>query len=118
MKVKIQNGNVLDRSELIDFLKSVPASWTRECEKVVVFESAGAKVVSSFQRNEKLFGIHIPKRFSGSIDRIFDEVAITLQAVRDYGHIPKDVPNDKVKEYWKAWKEVSIEKTEVEEATE
>lgn len=118
MKVKIQNGNVLDRNELVDFLKSIPASWTRECEKVVVFESAGAKVVSSFQRNERLFGIHIPKNYSGNTDRVFDEIAITLQAVRDYGHIPQDVPNEKVKEYWQAWKEVSIEKEEVEEAAE
>jgi hypothetical protein len=103
MKLVVQNEEVLTRKDLELFLERLPFAWKAGIDKIVVFESTGAQVLCSFHKKDCALGIHIPTEYSGSTSEVLREVAVTIQAIQNYGHIPEKLPVSQIREYRSRW---------------
>lgn len=103
MKLIVQNEEVLTRKGLELFLERLPFAWKAGIDKIVVYGSAGDQVLCSFHKKDCAFGIHIPTDYSGNISDVLGEVAVTLQAIQNYGHIPDKLPTSQIREYRSRW---------------
>ncbi len=108
MKIKFRDSTRLGKRDLVAFVKSLPQSWGTEVDSIVVHASDSSALMSSFHRPKKELGFHIPDDYSGSIDDLLDELAITLQVIRDYGHIPKTISRTAIETYLGDWRLLNI----------
>ena len=106
MKILVQDGEVLNKKILEDFIEGLPFAWKAGIEKIVVYVSAGDQLLCSFHKRECAFGIHVPSEYSGTTSQVLEEVAVTLQAIRNYGHIPDRLSASQIREYQSRWHEL------------
>ena len=103
MKIKIIDNTRIKKKDLVSLVEKAPSSWGFEVGSLVIYPAISSGVVTSFHRSRKELGIRISTDYAGSIDDILCEVAITLQVIQDYGHIPKSVPKERIAHYISAW---------------
>lgn len=108
MKLVVQNEEMLTRKDLELFLERLPFAWKAGIDKIVVYVSAGDQLLCSFHKKECTFGIHIPADYSGNTSELFGEVAVTLQAIQNYGHIPDKLLASQIREYLSKWHDLLI----------
>ena len=103
MKLEVNNGVIVSEDDLTTFLGSVPEDWVRDIDAIFVEPAAGNSLVTSFHKPEKKLGIHVPENSAATRDKVLAELACTLQAIQDFGHIPYQVPASQVRKYLQNW---------------
>lgn len=103
MKILVQNGKIVNKKDLELFIEGLPFAWRAGIEKIVVYVSAGDQLLFSFHKKECTFGVHMPSEYSGSNSEVLEEIAVTLQAIQNYGHIPDKLPASQIRGYRRRW---------------
>jgi len=103
INVEMKSGNLLKKEDLRWFIELAPFSWVKNIGKVVVHESISDRMLISFYRPDQILGIHIPISYAGSKYTLFNDIAVVVQAISDYGFIPKTLPESRIREYAKFW---------------
>jgi hypothetical protein len=106
MKIVIQDATHIQRDDLENFFESSPVSWSDGIDTVIVFGSKQAKLLISFDRKRRVLGVHVPVGFTEPKENLLREIAVTVQAIQEFGHIPKTPPVASVKGYLLRWNEL------------
>ena len=104
----VRNNSFLTKSDLNWFVEVAPCTWLKKIRVIVVHDTDCENLITSYYKPSQIFGIHIPKKYNGSKHAILARIALTIQSIRDYGTIPKNLPKHYVKEYREIWKCVSV----------
>ena len=91
MDIDVSKNSVLDRSAIETFISVVPSTWCERIDVMKVEPINGSQIVMSYFRKERILGVHIPNTYKGTRIAALEEVAITIQAIAEYGMIPKQL---------------------------
>jgi len=89
MDIDVSKNSVLDRSAIETFISVVPSTWCERIDVIKIEPINGSQIVMSYFRKERILGVHIPNEYKGTPLSAFLEVVITIQAIDEYGMIPK-----------------------------
>ena len=106
MKIVVQTGDHVGRAELEYFVSKIPSAWRRLFETIVVYGSREEDSRISYHEKEKQLGVHVPSAYKGTTEDLLEEMAISLAAVNDMGHVPDRLPSSRVKEYKAMWADI------------
>ncbi len=106
MKIVIHANNVLNHSDIKSFISKIPFSWRKSFNTITVNTAIGDQILMSYHREKEKFGIHIPDNYKGTSTDALVEVAITVQAIKEYGYIPDRIKPSRVKMYQRNWNDV------------
>ena len=81
-------------------------SWSDGIDTVIVFGSKQTNLLTSFNRKRRVLGVHVPIKFTEPKENLLREIAVTVQAIQEFGHIPKTLPVANVKGYLLRWNEL------------
>ncbi len=110
MKIVVQTGEHIGRSEIEYFISKIPSKWRKKFETVVVYGSREKDLKITFHEKEKVLGIHTPTTFEGTTNNIYEELVVGLAEIHRIGRIPQKISPSKRKECYKLWKEMSVQK--------
>jgi hypothetical protein len=91
MDIDVSKNSVLDRSAIETFISVAPPTWCERIDVIKVEPFNGGQIVMSYFRKERILGVHIPNEYKGTPLSAVLEVAITIQAISEYGMIPKQL---------------------------
>ena len=103
LKLEVKNGQIVSEQDMSSFIGSVPKAWIEGIDAIFIEPASGGSLVTSFHSTEKKLGIHVPENSSATRDKVLAELACTLQAIRDFGHIPRQIPASQVRKYLQNW---------------
>ena len=106
MKIVMQHGHAVARSQIESFLETAPKSWSRAFDSIIVYKSVNEPFRISFHPKEKILGIHISEKYTGNSKKVIEEVAIASQAIEEHGHLPNNIARQKEYDYRQAWSEI------------
>ncbi len=106
MKIVIRDATHIQRDDIENFFDSSPMSWSDGIDTVIVFGSKQAKLLISFDRKRRVIGVHVPVGFTEPKENLLREIAVTVQAIQEFGHIPTTLPVANVKGYLLRWNEL------------
>ena len=111
MKVVVQTGHLVGRSEIEYFLSRMPAALLRHLDTIVVYASREGSVVVNFSGGT--LGVHCPNVSSDvSAEAVVDEMAVSLLALNDLGHIPERISPSRRERYLARWLEICGDRNE------
>ena len=99
MHIVVNKNSVLDRSAIETFISVVPSTWYKRIDVIMVGPFDGNQIVMSYFRKKKILGIHIPNTYKGTRIAALEVVAITIQAIAEYGVIPNKIKLLRLKKY-------------------
>ena len=99
MHFVIKENNVLDRETVEKFVSIVPEKWVNRINVIMVDTFDGNQIVMSYFRKKRILGVHIPKTFNGTKSSALEDVAITIQAIAEYGVIPEKISLIRFRKY-------------------
>jgi len=88
------------------FVSKIPSVWRRFFETIVVYGSREEDSRISYHEKEKLLGVHVPSAYKGTTEDLLEEIAISLAAINDLGHVPGRLPSSRVEEYRAMWADI------------
>jgi hypothetical protein len=103
INVVMKSGFLLKKEDIRWFIELAPVPWLKNIGEVVVHDSISDRILISFYRPDHILGIHIPISYAGSKDTLFNDIAVTVQAISDHGFIPNTLPESRIREYAKFW---------------
>ncbi len=106
MKIVIQDSTHIQRDDIENFFESSPMSWSSGIDTVIVFGSKQTKLLTSFNKKSRVLGVHVPFGFTEPKENLLREIAVTVQAINEFGHIPKTLLVANVKGYLLRWDEL------------
>jgi len=106
MKIVVQTGDHVSREDLEYFASKIPSAWRRFFETIVVYGSREKDSKISYHEKEKVLGVHVPSAYKGTSEDLLEEMAISLAALSDMGHVPDRLPTSRVKEYKAMWADI------------
>jgi len=105
MKIVMQHGHAVRKSEIETFLETAPQAWCKTFDSIVVHTSAKDDFRISFHSKERTLAIHLSEEYAGSSSEIIEEIAIALQAIEAHGHLPDKLARQKQITFRNNWLE-------------
>lgn len=106
MKIVVQTGDHVGREELEYFVSKIPSAWRYFFETIVVYGSREEDSRISYHKKEKVLGVHVPNTYKGTSEDLLEEMAISVAALNDMGHVPDRLPTSRVNEYKAMWADI------------
>ena len=103
MKIIVHDNVLLDRTGMVTLVSEMPAFCWKSVDVLIAYSTSGNQLLMSYHKRKKIFGIHIPDTYTGTRSSLLKELAVTLQAVGDYGVIPNHLTPLKVQKYLQRW---------------
>ncbi|MEH6542494.1 MAG: hypothetical protein V7721_01005 [Porticoccaceae bacterium] len=103
MKIVIQDGKNIGKHDLDTFLATIPSSWRKLFDTIVVYGSREESLKITHHEKESVIGIHCPITYQGSSTETLEEVAINLSALHDFRHIPAKLSASRRENYLLSW---------------
>lgn len=106
MKIVMQHGHTIDREDINNFLKTIPSSWSKAFDSIVVYSSIKELFTISFHPKERILGVHISEKYLGSPIEVIEEIAVASQVIQELGHLPRKLSKQKRSHYIQQWREI------------
>jgi len=107
LKIVVQTGKIINRTQILDFVSVAPLEWTKNIQSIVIYLSLDNRISITHHVKSQQLGINLPDEPIFSPSEVFDVLAITLQSTVEFGAIPKNLSKSRKKEFLKIWKQLS-----------
>ena len=106
MKIVMQHGHVVDRKDIEFFVEKAPSAWTKAFRSIIVYTAVKEPFKITYHSKEKVLGIHISRKYSGSASEAIEEIAVASQAIEDHGHLPNKLAKQRDMQFRQRWSEI------------
>ena len=90
-------------------VSEIPVFWWKPVDVLTINPTSGNQLLMSYHRRKKILGMHVPNTYTGTRVHMLKELAVTLQAIGDYGVIPSQLTPRKVQKYLQCWDDATNE---------
>ena len=106
MQIVIQRGDLINRQDIEQILRKLPASIEKCVDRIVVYASRDNILDMDYHAKEKTLAVHLPVEYSGTANEFIEEVAISMLLVIDHNFIPKKMIHQVRFEYKRKWNDL------------
>lgn len=107
MKVVIQSGKIVSKFEVEKLLELAPKDWVKGISSIVIFESSEEHPSIRYHPASEQFAVFVPNTYPHGAVQMMEFMAVHIQAVNQFGHLPKQLKKSLINEYTEKWSEIS-----------
>ena len=107
LNIVLHSESFLGKEDWDWFLKVVPRFLFSEIDRIEVNTTEKTSLLTSYYKPDRTFAVYIPDTFSGSKHLLLKEIAVMVQAIDDYGYIPRAIPLARMHRYLTNWAKIS-----------